>query len=551
MSKSLKIVVAGATATGLGLGIWLYYSRLKEVAEEPKNNTAQQEKESADENQASEDHYAWGGSISSTPLKTIRKRKPQPKIIHQTERERQYPTPFRPSYQHLIGRNYEKVQVHIYNPTNQEQRITLWGANRQAKSKGTTSLRLEGDLQVQAMEWNPANQSLYLISQLSNTLTIINSERKFETQLLLEPSNYPGTNSPVDLAINTNSDSVHYGYVYVIGSVANTVSIFNREHQLIDTLETGIRPVSIAYHQSNRNFYILNLSDHTVSILNGDSHLLSASITTPEKNPITLSICEKYGDLYIGYLQSSKLSVFGENHTLKEYFEPPMDTAKKLIYDPLKSEIWAIDTQGQVTLINCENHESQKLEGMAIQSVHFSDSVISTLWKDGSIRIFDRSLNFLKNLNTKGNLLVNTKEEWIIFNVDTQSLQWAGIKTQRVEFDEDYAEHQEDFKYSPALVKHLKLSTNKGYEISTLQLEHKTATGKTQSTFISLNDYRSPQHFQNIYEVYGLEGSIIDGQTGWVLKLSSGQRITAIIHYRQLDIYKLLPEQSRKSIPII
>ena len=153
-------------------------------------------------------------------------------------------------------------------------------------------------------------------------------KKKVEAQLALEPSSYPGTNSPVDLAINTNSQSPHYGYVYVIGSVSNTLSIFDPQHTLIDTIETGTRPVSIAYHQANRNLYILNLSDHTISVLNGDTHLLTTNINTPEKNPYTLSICEKQGDIYVGYLQHSKLSVFGENHSLKEHFAPPMDKAQ-------------------------------------------------------------------------------------------------------------------------------------------------------------------------------------------------------------------------------
>ena len=103
---------------------------------------------------------------------------------------------------------------------------------------------------------------------------------------------------------------------------------------------------------------------------------------------------------------------------------------------------------------------------------------------------------------------------------------------------------EEDFKFSPGMLKHLKIVASGERRVNALQLLQRCIAGKEICKTLSLGNYQSPQSFQNVSEVFGVDGSMLDGQNSWCFKIGGLQTITFILYYKKMEMYNLLPEKA-------
>ena len=146
-------------------------------------------------------------------------------------------------YKWLV-KEFNKTQVTITNTSTETKTVRLWGGNKgmsisppapadvedhtiiasvQVNTSVTTGIHPQG------MVYNPANGLTYIANQLSNNVTVLDNSGRMVSMIQLQPSNFPGYNSPVSIAVNTDSLSPKYGYAYVVGSVAGTISEIDRK----------------------------------------------------------------------------------------------------------------------------------------------------------------------------------------------------------------------------------------------------------------------------------------------------------------------------------
>ena len=113
-----------------------------------------------------------------------------------------------------------------------------------------------------------------------------------------------------------------------------------------------------------------------------------------------------------------------------------------------------------------------------------------------------------------------------------------------VTINDEYHEEREDFKFSPGMLKHLKIVASGERRVNALQLLQKSIAGKEICKTLSLGNYQSPQSFQNVSEVFGVDGSMLDGQNSWCFKIGGLQTITFILYFKKMEMYNLLPEKA-------
>lgn len=455
---------------------------------------------------------------------------------------------------------YRKVQVRVYNPTATALTASLWDVavepDKQQVFGEQASLSLDHatHIHVQAMAWNPANGCTYVVSQLSNRVTVLSAEREVVASIILD-DRFPGVSSPVSIAVNTREESTHYGYVYVGNSVADTLSVLSPEHRLIETLQPGTRPVSLAYNPVNNKLYAANLVDDRVAVFDGETHQVESPLSIGIQQPELVSINTSNGSIYVANGDQS-LSIFEADHSpvntvnlsfqLDDILFHPDQNALLLSTD---QELWALDADTlelQALSLSLGGHMGYN---PAVNQVYINS-------QDGLLSLLDSTLKVTESISAglqSPALAFDERQELLIaFNAGQSTLHWFGAGTQGLIHDEDYLEKRENFQHNPALVKHVRLvSTGGNLPPTVLNLNSRSVSGKRHLQPLSLNNFRSPQHFQEVFEITALKESLIDGKTGWQFKVQPGQAITILIYYRQVKLRDLMPERSRPSIPIV
>ena len=142
------------------------------------------------------------------------------------------------------------AQLTVTNSSTAKKDLTLWGGNESVSVSPPAptdvedhridqTLTLEEAIHPVGIAVNPVNGLTYVANQLSNTVTVLSSEGAVAKVVQLEPSVFPGQHSPVDVAVNSSEASPHYGRVYVVGSVANTVSVLTLTHDVVSQIPVG------------------------------------------------------------------------------------------------------------------------------------------------------------------------------------------------------------------------------------------------------------------------------------------------------------------------
>src|SRR5690606_21268098 len=208
---------------------------------------------------------------------------------------------------------YDVMQVRLTNTSAQEKTISLWGANsgvslsppsiwdvqdHQVIAHGQVPINLGGGIQPQGLAVNPTNGFVYVANQLTNDVSVLTPGGQLIALIPLKPSVLPGTNSPVAVAVNTDPASANYGKVYVVGSVAGTVSVIEHDFTVSSEIPVGARPSDIAFNPVNGMLYVTNLSDDTVSVIDTVTEDVVATLPSGY-DPLGVGINPENGEVYV------------------------------------------------------------------------------------------------------------------------------------------------------------------------------------------------------------------------------------------------------------
>lgn len=301
-----------------------------------------------------------------------------------------------------------------------------------------------------------------------------------------------------------------------------TDPLFIENDESIDVL-VGTHPQQVVLNPANNLLYVANQLSDSVSVVERDGTVVTTIPLTENTmpgtvSPVALAVNTNqgyfYGMVYVIGSVSNNMYHLGLNHkvvdingTGKRPTEIKFDNeSNELVIKNLVSK--------STTRINAQTQVQTETPWGIIDQFRLVDQV-------------ETEPDFAK-VTTRKNLLT-------IIN-------WS--KSPTVTINDEYHEEREDFKFSPGMLKHLKIVASGERRVNALQLLQKSIAGKEICKTLSLGNYQSPQSFQNVSEVFGVDGSMLDGQNSWCFKIGGLQTITFILYYKKMEMYNLLPEKA-------
>jgi len=463
-------------------------------------------------------------------------------------------------------KSYAITQVTLENTSEAQRKITLWEANRSTSISPTQptdvadhqvihTLRIANTIHPQGMAVNPKNQLTYVANQLSNNVSVIGLDGQLIRLIPLEPSNYSGLNSPVAIAIHTNPASPNYGFAYVIGSVANTVSIINLDFEVVATLAVGLRPLSVVYNPINDRLIVAHYAENTLASIKLDTQEVETIVV--EENPLAIAVHPQTGTMYVAH--QNTIRVLDKDYSLITLIK--LDTKPtKIAYHPSTHELYVVaPSTDEVVVVATDTYQvvahipvgKNPFEIMYNENNDFM-YVASRGTNPVTVIAPDKTIQATLELPVSGDLVINPSQNTLFTTDTTGAINVIGYQAQSssILVDTEYEEKNQAFQHNPAIIEHAKFILSGTERFSTLKLRQGHATGNSTIKTLSFTAYDSPQNAQNVSEVYGLKGAIIDGSNGWILDMPPKQTLTILLYYKSFDRYHLLPETSPKAIGV-
>ncbi|WP_346881301.1 YncE family protein [uncultured Algibacter sp.] len=586
-----KAYISLATLTGLTLGTFLAI-RAKKASHTPMATTDDAMQDDyisqswSDAEKRTPDYkrmlQKWGtreglmelSGNSEIPFK--KKRKKSLKALNKIQKQgaqltlKHHDKPERPTfssvakYQQDLLKHAEVTQVTITNNTNTIQKASLWGANTDIENTLSSEIVEEQDFSTlvgihpQNAIYNPANDTFYIVNQLSDSVSVLDTSGTV-LQTIALGNGFVGGISPVDLSVNTLLSSPNYGNIYVIGSVSNTVYEIDTNFAIVATYNTGKRPIAIAFNVFNSAIYIANLVSNDLTQID----TLSKGITTlPNFNaPKSIGIHEASGNVYVFNSSGQTIDVLHPDNTIANQGLAVSTSNGKFGYHNKSVQLYFSLTDSN-TIIALDNEAFTIKEPIEVGNSPFSMAYNETTEQLYVANRTDQTYTLISETGTVTDtialsafdtgLAISSKEDIVLSTaINSNSI---GIKkitrTPAISFNEEYEEYREDFQHNPAVLQHLRVINSGNEKLNALQFIHKSVTGKETCTTHSFRNYDSPQNFANVSELYDVKGAIIDGRSSWCLNIPANQKITLLLYHKQFDVYDLLPETSRKSIGV-
>jgi YVTN family beta-propeller protein len=217
-----------------------------------------------------------------------------------------------------------------YNSANNNMYVTNPESNT-ISIIGGSSNSVISDISVSwpdGIAFNPSNNYLYVthLSDYSSTsfVYVIDSF----------------TNKVVDtVSVGIGPENVEYNSannnMYVINVISNTVSVIDSStNTVIKTISVGQSPWSIAFNPSNNYLYVTNADSDTVSIIDGSSNTVVdtlAGFSAPRG--IAFNPSNNY--LYVTNAGSNSVSIISTTIPLPEQLKTVSDLIKGIIQNPL------------------------------------------------------------------------------------------------------------------------------------------------------------------------------------------------------------------------
>jgi YVTN family beta-propeller protein len=376
------------------------------------------------------------------------------------------------------------------------------------------------------------------------------------SMIQLQPSNFPGYNSPVAIAVNTDSTSPKYGYAYVVGSVAGTISEIDLSHLVINEIPVGIRPEHISFNAKNGMLYVSNLVSNSVSVID----CLTATVSTTlavGKAPRATGINPENGDVYVVNSGDNNISVFDKTNVFINTIGNVGLSPVNITYHPVNKEMYVVSaTSNNVIPVDTLTYTAlpdivvgNQPYGITYNSnngylyvLNRNDNTISIIAPDKSIRasIHTGNVNIGVALNQSDNILYVSDTSNNTVNVIGYLEQSSSIIV-----DNDYAETNRDIKTNPVILKHAKFVVNGNPDVAkTLTVKNETPTGIVQSSKVSFTNYSSPQNYLMVAEIFDIDGAVIDGKTLWEFAISGNQTVSLLLYYKQVKMQYFMAERT-------
>ncbi|MBS1635365.1 MAG: YncE family protein [Bacteroidetes bacterium] len=469
-----------------------------------------------------------------------------------------------------IYRDFPKLQITLSNNSTEEKDIQLWGASKHLSINPplpqdvqdhtvSASITIPGGVYPQGIAVNPANQCIYIADQLSGTVTVIDSNNQFAALIQLEPT-FPGFTSPVALAVNTTPTSEKYGYVYVACSVSNTIAVIDLSFHVAAYINTGKRPLAVAYNPVNHFIYVANLVSDTVSVFDAETFAeVALSPLATGNDPIGVGVNPINGEVYVANSLGNSLTVYSSDNTLLTTIAGIGQYPVSVTYNPSNNCMYAVAANSnRVYQIEAGSHTI--LSSLATGNKpynSFFNSYNNYLYVqnrgDNTFTIILPDNSQIDGLSFGGQNIGGAFNSFnnFIYVSDTanNSINAIGYleESSLLSFSPDYAEIREDLKNSPAIVEHVKFVVTGQERLNSFRLNKFTPTGRVHSVPISFEQFASPQNTLNVAEVTALAGTIIDGKMNWFFKLPGLHTVSILVWFRQFETRSILPFSNYQS----
>ena len=453
-----------------------------------------------------------------------------------------------------IREQFKIEQLVITNPCNVAQHISLFHPDRKLADPVTdisevTTVPIDIDI-PDGLIANPVNGLLYGIHQLTNVLVVVETTGEAIAVVDLEPNFYPGLHSPSGLAVISGSLHAKYGHVYVMGSVANIVSVIDTNHQVIDTIPVGVRPVAIAYNPVNDFIYVCNLVSATLSCIDPESNQVIATLPTGN-SPKCVTVHPDSGDILVGSSLDNSVWVYSATHQLKSKIGNIGEGVADIAYHPGEQNFYvtAIESE-QVYPIGDGDYDVKppiKVQPIPLGVDYNPQSDALYVQHDSSVSYCskinsDHTVSEAFDISGIASDLAMSADGSLFFGItEDNELQTMSVQDTdcSVSINSKYAEILRNFTYNPVLIRHAKFVFSTPDRFPVLNIHRTSITGKRTTSALSFENYRRPQNGLNVAEITGLEGEWIDNQHYWGFKMPPKQTITILIYYQQFNMYQL------------
>jgi len=463
---------------------------------------------------------------------------------------------YRAFYKHL-SKEFQSLQFVVTNSSDTSERVRLWGANsnlsisttEQFTNRFNDTLAIEVGNYPQGMVYNPANDLFYVVNQLSDDVSVFDSQGVIIQTITLAITPFAESYSPITIIANTKQDSPNYGEVYVLSSMRDSISVITLDFTISEELSVIKRPTGIVYNPIDDALYVIGITEANMFVI--DLATKDVAQRSIEGIPSSIGIDSDTGNVFIHIPVLEQVFVYDTNHTRLALIDQITKDITAWAYRPLSKHIYGIvANDASLLVINTITFIDNQI---ALQGVGAS---IAYSTSEGLIYIGETTNFQVLRLNSDNEfidpypitdfetgIVIHPVSGLVAFSKATQNSVTLGrVIKQGVTIKEDYQEYRQEFQFNPAQVKHLKIISSDRL-ISTLELEDISISGKSDRRFISIGNYNSPQNFLNVAEVFEMEGVVIDGLHRWYFTLPAQTSITLLIYYTKLDWFNVLEAQ--------
>ncbi len=477
------------------------------------------------------------------------------------------------SYYQQLQNDNEVTQITVTNCTDVIRKVCLWGANACVPLTDpvfintTISKTVSVQRQPQELIYNPVNDAFYVVNQFSDSVTVISPKGIIiKTIPLVNPiiaqdpaiivSNttflLPGTKSPTSLAVNTKSDSTEYGMVAVACSVSNEVFFINTDFTINRVENVEIRPIDIVYNAFNDCYFTANLVSGSITKI---CTLPNVNSLPPIESARTLGVNDDNGDLYVHSIKTGEITIYDSVGNFKGSVGSVISDIISFSYHPINKQMYIGLNNSNLVLVIDPVTFGATIKIAINNPVTLAYNPHDNLMYVGSgedqtltrVNLENQIVDAIKIGDFGLGLAISAKENLVaVSDASTNTVTISGEGTKpAVTVNEEYYEYREDFQHNPTLIEHVKISASGEDRLNTLQLIEESVYGKESCDSLSLSNYQSPQNFCNIYEVFEMDGNIIDGHITWCFKINPKQVVTFLIYHKQFEMYNVLPEKTR------
>lgn len=288
------------------------------------------------------------------------------------------------------------------------------------------------------------------------------------------------------------------------------------------SVEIGTHPQGTVYNPANGYLYIANQLSDSISVVNKLGIVIMtislSKINLPGTvSPVALAVNSNisnamYGSVYVIGSVSNKMYHINLEHEVVDSFETGIRPSA-ILFRPQDNKLQVSHIVSKdILIIDPNKNYNERSSAQNLVSRRVTDNPFE------DVKVF-------------------TQQNRVTFK--------TSITSPTITVNEEYHEEREDFKFSPGMLKHLKIIASGTRRVNALQMLQKSMAGKEICKTLSLGNYQSPQSFQNVSEVFDVDGYMVDGQNSWCFKIGPYQTITFLLYYKKLEMYNLLPEKSR------